>query len=168
MNRRDFIKAVPPFALATSVLGNTTQQPSAITYPAGTDYLALKYPYYVNCYIQNQKYWPLEEYKEGAFGERQNQLYSDAHRGMGEKWIDGKLHFWGFGHAVDFIECHSRVVNFESEIAYEVFHERTNDPLIAPKHIYNYWAKTSPLKEIRWIHPDYIDHEADGGLVEYV
>ena len=157
MTRRDFIKAAPALALATSALGNTTQQPSAITsYP---------YPYYVNCYIQNQKYWPLEEYREGVF-RGSSGPYSDG--GIGEKWLKGKLRFFGFGRAVEFIECHSRVVNFQNEIAYEVFHERTSDPLIPPKHIFNYWVKINPHKEINWIHPDYIDHEADGALVEYV
>ncbi len=87
---------------------------------------------------------------------------------MGDKWINGQLRFYGFGKAVDFIDIHSRVVSFETEIAYEVFHERSQDPLVAPKHIYNYWAKLNPYKETKWIHPDYIDHTADGALIEYV
>ena len=54
---------------------------------------------------------------------------------------------------------------------YEVFHERVKDQMVPPKHIFNYWVK---LKEgdfpetIKWIHPDYIDHTADGALIEHV
>jgi|TARA_R110000751_G_scaffold42375_5_gene98496 hypothetical protein len=155
MNRRDFIKAVPVLALATSVTETTTQQPSVIK----------RFPYYVNCYIQNQKHWPLEEYEGGIFGEGQHKKYEMGH--AGEKWVDGKLRFYGFKLAIDFIEIHSLVVPFEHEIAYEIFHERTSDPLTPPKHIYNYWAKINPFKEIKWIRPDYIDHESDG-LIEYV
>jgi hypothetical protein len=87
---------------------------------------------------------------------------------MGDKWINGQLRFFGFGKAVEFIEIHSQVVPFEHEIAYEVFHERSQDSLVPPKHIYNYWAKISPLKEVKWIHPDYIAYEEDGALIEYV
>jgi|TARA_R110000824_G_scaffold260070_1_gene448728 hypothetical protein len=166
MNRRNFIKTVPALALATSALGNITQQTSAISYPTGTDHLALKYPYFVNCYIQNQRCWPLEEYKKGMFGGDHADIKDEGY--MGDKWINGQLRFFGFGKAVEFIEIHSRVVQFEHEISYEVFHERSRNPLVPPKHIFNYWAKISPLKEIKWIHPDYIAYEEDGALIEYV
>ena len=86
---------------------------------------------------------------------------------MGEKWINGQLRFYSFERAVEFINVHSQVVEFETEIAYEVFHERSQDPLVAPKHIYNYWVKLNPYKETKWIHPDYIDHTSDGALIEY-
>ena len=165
MNRRDFIKAVPTLAVAPLVLGNTTQQSSAISYPAVTTSRTLTYPYFVHSYTQNQKFWPLEEFNGGCFGARSFRINESAH---GEKWINGKLRFYAFQNAVDFIELHSRVVPFEYEIAYEVFHEKSQDPLVAPKHIYNYWAKLNPFKETKWIHPDYVDHTADGALIEYV
>ena len=66
---------------------------------------------------------------------------------------------------------HSLVVPFYNEIMYEVFHERVKDQMVPPKHIFNYWVKLEKDKfpeTIRWIHPDYIDHTADGALIEYV
>ena len=94
---------------------------------------------------------------------------------MGEKWIDGQLRFNSFGAAVEFIDVHSLVVPFYNEIMYEVFHERVKDQMVPPKHIFNYWVKLMPdglvdnfPETIRWIHPDYIDHTADGALIEYV
>ena len=165
MNRRDFIKAVPVIAGSSTLLeASLKEKPSPPTL-----YGELKdsdYKYFVNCYIQNQKYWPLEEYEGGIFGGGHAGIKDEGY--MGERWINGQLRFYGFGRAVDFIEVHSRVVPFEHEIAYEVFHERSQDPLVPPKHIYNYWSKISPLKEIKWIHPDYIAYEEDGALVEYV
>ena len=143
MNRRNFIKTVPALAATPLLLGNTTQRENNPT---------PKPNYFVNCYIQNQKYWPLEVYKGGSFK-------------------NGKLYFGTFQGAVDFINNHSLVTPFYDEALYEVFHETSRDPMIAPKHIFNYWVK---LKEgafpetIKWIHPDYIDHTADGALIEYV
>ena len=160
MNRRDFIKSASASAAALTVA------PAVIASERGGIVPKLKYPYFVNCYIQNQRYWPLEEYKKGMFGGSTVGIKDEGY--MGEKWINGQLRFYGFRRAVDFIETHSRVVSFQHEIAYEVFHERSEDPLVPPKHIYNYWSKISPLKEIQWIHPDYIDHTADGALIEYV
>ena len=173
MNRRDFIKSTSAGALTL------TATPSIFASDTDNDKKDFPYPYFINCYMQNQRYWPLEEYKEGSFGERSFKINQSA---CGEKWIDGKLRFYGFGKAVEFIEMHSRVVdlpkslaqNFIGEIQYDVFHERSDDPLIPPKHIFYYWAKADytlepcKLKEIKWIHPDYIDHEADGALIEYV
>ena len=172
MNRRDFIKAVPVIAGSTTLLeASLKEKPSPHTLYAG-ELKDSDYKYFVNCYIQNQKYWPLEEYKKGIFGGDHVGIIANKDEGyMGERWINGQLRFYGFGRAVEFIDIHSRVVPFETEIAYEVFHERSQDPLVAPKHIYNYWAKLSPLspfKETKWIHPDYIDYTADGALVEYV
>ena len=169
MNRRDFIKSS-----AVSVGGLTLIGLSTVFADAPTkDEQGLSHPYYVNCYIQNQKYWPLEEYNKGSFSEDKTGL--DSEGCMGDKWVDGKLRFYGFQKAVDFIDVHSLVVPFEYEIAYEVFHERTNDPLIPPKHIFNCWVKLSKsaksvkgFVETRWGHPDYIYYEADGGLIEYV
>ena len=58
MNRRDFLKTIPLAAALTSTLAvkahdNLPNDPKH-TY----------YDYYVNCYIQNQQYWPLEIYKD--------------------------------------------------------------------------------------------------------
>ena len=157
MNRRNFIKIAPVLTASPFFLGNTTQRENNIT---------PKYNYFVNCYIQNQKYWPLEEYKKGIFGGLHEHSKSGGF--MGEKWINGQLRFCSFQRAVEFIEVHIQVVDFETEIAYEVFHVRSQDPLVAPKHIYNYWAKLNPYKETKWIHPDYIDYTSDGALIEYV
>lgn len=156
MNRRAFIKSIPALAAVPSVLAGSIPKSTPV----------FKWPYFVNCYVQNQKYWPLEEYKKGIFSGDHAGIKDEGY--MGDKWINGQLRFNGFGRAVDFIDIHSRVVPFETEIAYEVFHERSQDPLVAPKHIYNYWAKLNPFKETKWIHPDYIDHTADGALIEYV
>jgi len=177
MDRRDFIKSTSAGALTLA----TT--PLIFADGATNDEKDFPYPYFVNCYIQNQKYWPLEEYKKGTFGGDHVGIIANKDEGyMGERWINGQLRFYGFGRAVEFIDIHSRVVdlpkslaqNFIGEIQYDVFHERSDDPLIPPKHIFYYWAKADytlepcKLKEIKWIHPDYIDHEADGALIEYV
>ena len=166
MNRRDFIKstsagatvlAVAPVSIASEV----EHSPQSA--------LKLKYSYFVNCYIQNQRYWPLEEYKDGIFGGDHEGIKDEGH--MGEKWIDGQLRFNSFGAAVEFIDIHSLVVPFHNEIMYEVFHERVKDQMVPPKHIFNYWVKLEKDKfpeTIRWIHPDYIDHTGDGALIEYV
>jgi hypothetical protein len=149
MDRREFIKTVPALAAGTTL---ALKAETLHNYPKGTDYLKLRYPYFVNCYIQNQKYWPLEVYKGGSFK-------------------NGKLYFGTFQGAVDFINNHSLVTPFYDEALYEVFHEKVKDQMVPPKHIFNYWVK---LKEgafpetIKWIHPDYIDHTADGALIEYV
>ena len=143
MNRRNFIKTVPALAATPLLLGNTTQRENNLT---------PKPNYFVNCYTQNQKYWPLEEYKGGDFK-------------------NGKLYFGSFQGAVDFVNAHSLVTPFYNEVLYEIFHETSKDPMIAPKHIFNYWVK---LKEgafpetIKWIHPDYIYYTADGAFIEYV
>jgi hypothetical protein len=167
MNRRNFIKTIPAIGLGASVM--THEQEFDTRKQKHVKPTPTEYPYYVNCYIQNQRYWPLEEYKGGSFGERSFKINQSA---CGEKWIDGKLRFYGFGKAVEFIDMHSLVVPFKHEIAYEVFHERSTNPLSVPKHIFNYWAKLNTtderLKESKWIHPDYIDHTADGALIEYV
>ena len=142
MNRRNFIKTVPALAATPLLLGNTTQRENNPT---------PKPNYFVNCYIQNQKYWPLEEYKDGDFK-------------------NGKLYFGTFQGAVDFIHSHSLVTPFYDEALYEVFHETSRDPMIAPKQIFTYWVK---LKEgdtpetITWVRPEYIDHTADGALIEH-
>ncbi len=65
MNRREFIKTVPALTAGTTL---ALKADTLHSRPKGTDHLKLKYPYFVNCYIQNQKYWPLEEYKKGVFG----------------------------------------------------------------------------------------------------
>ena len=139
MNRRNFIKIAPVLTAAPLFLGNTTQRENNIT---------PKYNYFVNCYIQNQKYWPLEEYNGGDFKK-------------------GKLYFGTFQGAVDFIRSHSLVTPFYDEALYEVFHEISDDVMIAPKHIFTYWAKIkegeSP-ETIRWIRPDYIDHAPEPTL----
>ena len=146
MNRRDFLKIIPLAAAWTSTLPAKTKENIA------DDSRHIYYDYYVNCYIQNQKYWPLEVYKGGSFK-------------------NGKLYFATFQGAVDFIHKHSLVTPFYNEALYEVFHETSRDLMIAPKHIFNYWVKLSQSdtpKTITWIHPDYIDHTADGALIEYV
>jgi hypothetical protein len=168
MNRRDFIKSTSTGALALA----TT--PALLADAPAKGKHDFRYPYYVNCYIQNQKYWPLEEYKKGSFSGDKAGLDSEGY--MGDKWVDGKLRFYGFGQAVGFIDMQSLVVPFEHEIAYEVFHERTNNPLVPPKHIFNYWVKLirstellpPVVKETKWIHPEYIDYSEDGALIEYV
>lgn len=144
MNRRDFLKS---FSLITATSSILSAQPA-------NEYILnnTTNQYYINCYIQNQKFWPLEEYKDGSFR-------------------NGKLYFGSFQECVDFIHKHSLITPFYNEALYEVFHETSRDPMIAPKHIFNYWVK---LKEgafpetLKWIHPDYIDHTADGALIEYV
>ena len=159
MNRRDFLKSFPVIAVASSVLASES------TREIDSNNI---YKYYINCYIQNQRYWPLEEYKKGCFAGKNAHIYPATY---GEKWIDGKLRFASFSQAVEFVEMHSLVTPFYNEISYEIFHETSKDPMIAPKHIFNYWVK---LKEgafpetIKWIHPDYIDHTSDGALIEYV
>lgn len=167
MNRRNFIKSSVGGSLAL------LSSPRVFADASVKGQQDFSYPYYVNCYTQNQQYWPLEEYKKGSFSGDRSAFGSEGY--MGDKWIDGKLRFYGFQKAVDFIDIHSLVVPFEHEIAYEIFHERTNDPLVPPKHIFNYWVKLNrsaesakEMEETRWVHPDYIDYEADGGLIEYV
>tara|TARA_Y100001938_G_scaffold150597_1_gene242301 strand:- start:273 stop:764 length:492 start_codon:yes stop_codon:yes gene_type:complete len=161
MNRRDFIKSTSASAAAITVV------PAVIASEAEDFAPKPEYPYFVNCYIQNQRYWPLEEYKDGIFGGDHEGIKDEGY--MGEKWIDGQLRFNSFGAAVEFIDTHSLVVPFYNEIMYEVFHEVSKDVSIAPKHIFTYWAKIkegeSP-ETIRWIRPDYIDHTADGALIE--
>mgnify|MGYP001459352079 CR=1 FL=1 len=160
MNRRNFIKTVPALTVTPFLLGNTTQRESNLT---------SKSNYFVNCYIQNQKYWPLEEYKKGIFGGFHE--HSKSAGFVGEKWINGQLRFCSFEKAVDFINIHSLVVPFHNEIMYEVFHEKVRDQMVPPKHIFNYWVKLEKdefPETIKWVHPDYIDHTADGALIEYV
>lgn len=144
MNRRDFIKSTSASAAAITAV------PAVIASEAEDFAAKPERVYFVNCYIQNQKYWPLEEYKVGSFK-------------------NGKLYFESFQEAVDFIDTHSLVTPFYNEVLYEVFHEISKDVSIAPKHIFTYWAKIkegeSP-ETIRWIRPDYIDHTADGALIE--
>jgi hypothetical protein len=160
MNRRDFCKSFPliaatPYALASESVSKTSVNNNI-------------YKYYINCYIQNQEFWPLEEYKEGSFDEKNDKIYPPT---CGQKWVNGKLSFTGFQTAVDFIDVHSLVVPFHNEILYEVFHQRSKDPMVPPKHVFNYWVKLKQdefPETIRWIHPDYIDHSADGALIEYV
>ena len=159
MNRRDFISFVPFLTVVPSVLASST--PRRVQAP-------ITYSYFVNCYIQNQKYWPLEEYQQGCFAGKNANIYPAT---CGEKWIDGKLRFNSFGAAVEFIDIHSLAVPFHNEIMYEVFHERVKDQMVPPKHIFNYWVKVKEgafPETIRWIHPEYIDHTADGALIEYV
>ena len=165
MNRRDFIKSTSASAAAIAtvptVIASEVESFTPKTKP--------RYAYFINCYIQNQRFWPLEEYKKGFFGGLHEHSTSGGF--MGEKWINGQLRFYSFGHAVEFVNVHSLVVPFYNEIMYEVFHERVKDQMVPPKHIFNYWVK---LKEgdfpetIKWIHPDYIDHTADGALIEHV
>ena len=145
MNRRDFLKTIP-LAVALTSTATIKANDNSAHGPRHT-----YYSYYVNCYIQNQKYWPLEVYKGGDFK-------------------NGKLYFGTFQGAVDFIHSHSLITPFYNEALYEVFHETSKDPMIAPKQIFTYWVK---LKEgdtpetITWIRPDYIDHTADGALIEH-
>ena len=151
MNRRSFIKTVPAIAGSITVF-NSAISAKEDAAPEAPVLKHTYYNYFVNCYVQNQKYWPLEVYKGGSFK-------------------DGKLYFGSFQGAVDFIHSHSLVTPFYDEALYEVFHETSRDPMIAPKQIFTYWVK---LKEgdfpetITWIRPDYIDHTADGALVEHV
>tara|TARA_B100001564_G_scaffold353951_1_gene363717 strand:+ start:140 stop:580 length:441 start_codon:yes stop_codon:yes gene_type:complete len=144
MNRRDFIKSTSASAAAITAV------PAVIASEVEDFAPKPERVYFINCYIQNQKYWPLEEYKGGSFK-------------------NGKLYFGSFQEAVDFIDMHSLVTPFYSEVLYEVFHEISKDVTIAPKHIFTYWAKIkegeSP-ETIRWIRPDYIDHAEDGALIE--
>ena len=145
MNRRDFLKTIPLAAALTSTLTAKTQD------NLPDDSKHAYYHYYVNCYVQNQQYWPLEIYKDGDFK-------------------NGKLYFSNFKACLEFIKYHSLVTPFYNEALYEVFHENSRDPMIAPKHIFNYWVK---LKEgafpetLRWTHPDYIDYTSDGALIEH-
>ena len=151
MNRRSFIITVPAIAGSITVF-NSAMAAKEDAAPEAPVLKHTYYNYFVNCYVQNQKYWPLEVYKGGSFK-------------------DGKLYFGSFQGAVDFIHSHSLVTPFYDEALYEVFHETSRDPMIAPKQIFTYWVK---LKEgdfpetITWIRPDYIDHTADGALVEHV
>ena len=151
MNRRSFITTVPAIAGSITVF-NSAMAAKEDAAPEAPVLKHTYYNYFVNCYVQNQKYWPLEVYKGGSFK-------------------DGKLYFGSFQGAVDFIHSHSLVTPFFDEALYEVFHETSRDPMIAPKQIFTYWVK---LKEgdfpetITWIRPDYIDHTADGALVEHV
>ena len=142
MNRRDFIKSTSASAAAITAV------PAVIASEAEDFAPKPERVYFVNCYIQNQKYWPLEEYKGGSFK-------------------NGKLYFESFQEAVDFIDTHSLVTPFYNEVLYEVFHEISKDVSIAPKHIFTYWAKIkegeSP-ETIRWIRPDYIDHAPEPTL----
>jgi len=145
MNRRDFLKIIPLAAALTPTLSAKTQD------NLPDDWKHAYYHYYVNCYVQNQQYWPLEIYKDGDFK-------------------NGKLYFSNFKACLEFIKYHSLVTPFYNEALYEVFHENSREPMIAPKHIFNYWVK---LKEgafpetLRWTHPDYIDYTADGVLIEH-
>ena len=166
MNRRNFIKSS-----VVSIGGSVAflHSPRAFSDDFAQDERDFYYPYYVNCYIQNQQYWPLEEYKKGRFSGDKSNLQPEVY--LGDKWVDGKLRFYGFQKAVDFIDLHSLVVPFNNEILYEVFHEKSEDPMVPPKHIFNYWVKLKKdefPETIKWIHPEYIDHEADGALIEYV
>jgi hypothetical protein len=146
MNRRDFLKTIPLAVSLTSAL------PVKANENLIDDSKHTYYNYYVNCYTQNQKYWPLEAYKDGSFK-------------------NGKLYFASFQGAVDFIHTHSLVTPFYNEALYEVFHETSRDPMIAPKQIFTYWIKLKEGDEpetITWIRPDYIDYTADGALIEHV
>ena len=151
MNRRNFLKTIPVATAFASTLAPTLADHTEVKQNTSDDSRHTYYDYYVNCYIQNQKYWPLEEYKDGDFK-------------------NGKLYFGTFQGAVDFIHKHSLVTPFYDEALYEVFHETSRDPMIAPKQIFTYWVK---LKEgdtpetIKWIRPEYIDHTADGALIEH-
>jgi len=153
MHRRDFIKTT-----STAVITSATSFVFADEFPMGSltgttpPPALLRRPYFVNCYIQNQKFWPLEEYKRGSFK-------------------NGKLYFGSFQEAVDFVDMHSLVTPFYNEISYEVFHEISEDAMVAPKHIFTYWVKIKKgetPETIRWIRPDYIDQTADGALIEHV
>ena len=159
MNRRNFLKSFSLITATSSVLASESIKETQVSNA---------YKYYINCYVQNQRFWPLEEYQEGCFAGKNVHIYPTTY---GEKWIDGKLRFTTFSQAVDFIKMHSLVTPFYNEISYEIFHEISKDPMIAPKHIFNYWVKLKEgefPKTIKWIHPDYIDHTVDGALIEYV
>tara|TARA_Y100001938_G_scaffold151030_1_gene245320 strand:- start:2337 stop:2786 length:450 start_codon:yes stop_codon:yes gene_type:complete len=148
MNRRDFIKSTSASAAAIATVPTVIASEVEDFTPKPNR----KYLYFVNCYIQNQKFWPLEEYKRGSFK-------------------NGKLYFGSFQKAVDFVDIHSLVTPFYNEISYEIFHEISEDVMVAPKHIFTYWVKIKKgeaPETIRWIRPDYIDQTADGALIEYV
>ena len=133
MNRRDFLKTIPRAAALTSTLTAKTQD----SLPDDSKHAYLDY--YVNCYVQNQQYWPLEIYKDGDFK-------------------NGKLYFSNFKACLEFIKYHSLVTPFYNEALYEVFHEKSKSLDIPPKHIYNYWVKVKDgdlPDEIEWTHPDY-------------
>ena len=65
MNRRNFLKTIPVATAFASGLASTLTAKTEEIMP--DDSRHTYYHYYVNCYIQNQKYWPLEEYKDGDF-----------------------------------------------------------------------------------------------------
>ena len=165
MNRRNFIKTIP--VISAGVMAVSIEKREVLLSDSDLKSMPLKYPYYINCYIQNQQYWPLEEYKEGCFDPKESS--NDGITACGEKFIDGKLRFFSFYNAVTYIEMHSQVVDFKTEIAYEVFRDEEEWAAlnIPPKHIYNYWVKINPFKYTSWIHPDYIDN-TDQTLIEYI
>ena len=59
MNRRNFLKTIPVATAFASTLTSTLTAKTEEIMP--DDSRHTYYDYYVNCYIQNQKYWLLEE-----------------------------------------------------------------------------------------------------------
>ncbi len=149
MDRRSFIqKTAAAAALAPTAIAAC---------PACLEtYSKRDWPFYVECFVRQQKEWVFSEYIKGPFTTIPSKYVG---------WmVDGKLRFKELDDAINYIEMHQKAstVNVNAhDVIYEVYYEREWHDRPVHQHVghfwYNgdtgkniYWRSQNPVKETNW------------------
>ena len=162
MNRRNFIQSVGKASVALPVTSSILASEILETLPAPTNNPT--WQFYVECYIRQQKEWAFTEYVKNSFApEREYMTFEEEKEFTGGwcGWMDqGRLHFNTLDDAVDFIESHVRVANFNgddslfpNDIIYEVYYKGGLAAAHEPhphQHVGHFWYNGDTGKNIYW------------------
>ena len=146
MDRRSFIKKTVT-ATALAPVAVAALETSEINHAQLRDW-----PFYVECFVRQQKEWVFSEYIKGPFTTIPSKYVG---------WmVDGKLRFKEMDDAVNYIEMHQNCssVNINAhDVIYEVYYEREDAHLHCGHFWYNgdtgkniYWRSRNPETQTNW------------------
>jgi hypothetical protein len=138
MNRRTFIKSAAVASVAPTALASVLPEPVPYASELPADKTR---PFYVECYIREQKEWVFADYGKGRF-------------------INGNPRFRTLDEATDMVELHFRVANFDTnvhDVIYEIFYQGAECEFHCGHFWYNgdtgrsiYWRSRDPYQMTNW------------------
>lgn len=162
MDRRSFIKtaatgaAVGPIALAASTNIDIEELDS--------ESISRDYPFYVECFIRQQKEWVFSEYVKDLFDKpskavKRSYPFYDISTPI--IFSDGKTRLKTMDDAINLVQMHVQTCNVTAhDVIYEVYYSPKNNT--PDQHVghywYNgdtgrnvYWRSSNPSRETNWL-----------------
>ena len=145
MNRRTFIKSSAVATTAPMVAVNAAESlPEPVPYATELP-VDIDRPFYVECYIREQKEWVFTDYAKGSF-------------------IRGNPRFRTLDDAVEMVEDHFRVADFDTsvhDVIYEIYYQGEECEFHCGHFWYNgdtgrniFWRSRDPYHMTNWCKVD--------------